>query len=151
MKPQIFLTTMLILVLPGCGGPSGKDKVETMRRMHRIGNEIVYYADNHSGKYPDKLNDLKTQMGTSYEAMMTHPYTGEIPAWKYVKPAENMSHVRNPSATPILYELRHGKRPVEGYVLFADTHIEYLKLNPVPNEELNESEDETVEDRTAGN
>jgi len=96
-------------------------------QSRQIGMALIMYASNHEDQWPDSLDALveKGQMTREeLDALLTHPTTGEKNAFKYVKPDKPMSELENPATTPVLYELKNGAIDPEGYIMYADGHVE---------------------------
>lgn len=75
-----------------------------------------------SGKfgYPLGLDDLLPYLGNN-ASIFENPRTGDNPGYEYVPPVE-----KSPS-TPLIYELRDGKRDPQGQVLYLDGSVSKAK------------------------
>jgi len=96
-----------------------------MNQMRQILLGIHQYAADHNTALPDNLAQIKEYVGgdEAYNQLMTHPTTGENPAFIYVKPTGDLSS-RDLAKTVILYEARNGKKAPNGLRGFADAHVE---------------------------
>ena len=91
--------------------------------MHQLGVAIHAYANDHKGKLPDSLDDLKTYVGgaDALARLVTNPITGEKEGIKYVKPADTLNKLD--FSAKMLFEVRDGKVNKEGYVGYADGSV----------------------------
>ncbi len=91
--------------------------------MVQIGYAIQLYADQHRGKMPDRLEDLRAVM-PGLDSILENKRTGETPGYVYIKPAPAIDQVQNPATTVILYESKGGHIDPQGAKLYADGHFE---------------------------
>lgn len=139
---RLSLTFLLVIVvfLGGCSPTSGELKRRTRARGARLMIAITHYAAKNHEKYPEKLEELIPffKSEKEFRIAMTHPVTGAVPAWEYVRPAETIMAVRNPSAVPVLYELVAGKRVEkgQGFIGYADEHMEPELGSPLTKEDM---------------
>ena len=88
-----------------------------------------------NGKGPKSLDDLKplladtkAEQNAIYKKLLTHPVTGEFPAYRYHQPAVDPQPDEDAAAkTLVLEELKAGKPDPEGYREFQDGHTEYKR------------------------
>ncbi|MEX2215665.1 MAG: hypothetical protein WD768_16250 [Phycisphaeraceae bacterium] len=136
MRPCLaFLMVMLLLVLAGCDVSQEEMGRRTRARAVRLCNAIQRYHDRQL-RYPKTLEDLKPYFKSDeeFKIAMSHPRTGAMPAWEFVRPGESIFDVEKPKATPMLYEIIGGKRVAGGYIGYVDTHVE-PELTPALTEE----------------
>ncbi len=91
--------------------------------MVQIGYAIQLYVDQNKGRMPERLEDLKSAM-PGLDSVLENKRTGDNPGYVYVKPADTIQEVQDPSNTVILYESKGGSIDPDGSKLYADGHIE---------------------------
>jgi hypothetical protein len=97
-------------------------KAQLASNMRQVLIGVQAYAADHRGKLPAILDDLGEYL-PHVEQPWVHPETNERPAFEYVRPADTLDAIREPSRTPLLYELRGGQRVEGGWIGYADGHV----------------------------
>ena len=90
--------------------------------MQQLLYAILLYTQQHQGKMPDKLDDLRGTID-GYDTIIRNPRTQEIPGFIYKKPADNYDQINSPGYTPILYESDNGQADPNGDIGYADGHV----------------------------
>jgi len=120
--------------------PLGPTKEQMQRRelvsnLRQVTQAIFLYAAEHDGKLPPDLDALKAVLGdeAEFNALMTHPVTGERPAFQYIKPkGDDLFELENTGEIVLLRELRNGRVHPGGMRGFADGHIEMTSPTDEP-------------------
>lgn len=110
-------------------GKSQAVQVQAVSNERQLAVMILMYVGDHRGKLPDKLEDVATYAGPngSFKLIVRNPNApGVEVGYIYEKPVETMSDVKNPSTTPMLWEVnpKDGKKADSGAVGYSDGHIE---------------------------
>lgn len=106
-------------------------RIKSMSNMRQILMGNMMYANENKGNLPNKLPDdvaaYLAGAGDNRDAlkqMFTNPVNGRYPGYIYVKPAQKIMQLQNPSQTVLLYEA-YDHWPQGGIgVGFADGHVE---------------------------
>jgi len=112
------------LGLSGCG-----DRAEDSRQqMHKFQLAGLEYAIDHAGEWPDRLDQLKDQLGgdAAFRKLMKNPVTGDDPGYEYVKPKRKLKDPEFDGQQVILYQLRGGSRDTTLKVGYADGSVRFL-------------------------
>jgi hypothetical protein len=80
-----------------------------------------------TGRWPNDLEELRGDLGPTFDKLMANPRTDENPGYLYVRP-----NAGDPPGTPILFESLEGKPDPEGAKGFADGRVEPGKPLPPP-------------------
>lgn len=115
-------------------GRQAANEVKSANNLRMLGQSVFLYSNENNGKYPDKLEDLKSQFDVgspTFDDVTKNPRSADKPGYIYVKPAAKLADVRNPSETPVFFESLNGKKNPDGLIGYADGHVASVK-NPVP-------------------
>jgi hypothetical protein len=110
------------------------NQVKSASNLRMLGQSVLLYSNENNGKYPDKLEDLKSQFdfgSPTFDDVTKNPRSTDKPGYIYVKPAAKLADVRNPSETPVFFESLNGKKNPDGLIGYADGHVASVS-NPVP-------------------
>ncbi len=102
-------------------------RVVTASHMRQMLVGVLIWSMENDGKWPDSLEVLRGQYLPEFDELMKHPETGEATGFVYLKPDKPALELEDPARTPILFEVREGKVVRDGWVCFADGHVE---MNP---------------------
>jgi prepilin-type processing-associated H-X9-DG protein len=138
---------LLLLLLIGILAPSLCRSSETANRVkcasnqRQIGQAILLYANEHGGKYPDRLEDLFLAGADVVSELFCCPSSNDEKALgqTMAEIAANLSQpgrlsyvylgkgltTSSPPETPVLYEPIANHDNDGGNVLFADGHVEW--------------------------
>ncbi len=97
--------------------------VVSASNMTQIALSVQLYMTDHSGSFPPDFGALR-RYEPALDAVLKNPRTGERHGYIYVKPADHVSELEDPSDTPMIYEAKGGNPDPDGAVIYADGHIE---------------------------
>jgi prepilin-type processing-associated H-X9-DG protein len=105
-------------------------RTQSMSNMRQILMANMMYANENKGALPAKVPDDVSKYlfagpgGDAQKMIFTNPANGRFPGYVYLKPADTLQAVKNPSTTVMLYEA-YDAWPQGGIgVGFADGHVE---------------------------
>ncbi|MEM7626984.1 MAG: hypothetical protein AAF333_15420 [Planctomycetota bacterium] len=92
--------------------------IVSANNMRQIGFGLQFYLNDHNGRFPESLLDLRPYL-PNLDQLMVNPRTGEHPGFIYEKPPPGA----NPAATPVLFEALGGQKDPTGAMLYGDGGI----------------------------
>lgn len=95
----------------------------SMSNMRQLLVAMNVYANDYSGAFPAKLDDLVKYVGGGeggFKHLLTNPVTGEYPGYGYQQPTDPKTAG---ATTLVLWELKGGKADPDGAKGFADGHV----------------------------
>jgi hypothetical protein len=113
------------LALVGCGNRAE----DSRQQMHKLQGAIMEYEVNHGGKWPERLDQIKEEVGgeAAFNKLMKNPLTGDDPGYEYVQPKGKRGDADFDSQQVILYQLRGGKRDTRLKVGYLDGAVRPLE------------------------
>jgi beta-lactamase regulating signal transducer with metallopeptidase domain len=99
----------------------------SISNMKQLVFGMIIYANSHNGTWPDKLEDVTDAVGGAqgFKQLTINPANPNAPVYIYEKPEGSFTHPKAPPAeTPILFELKDGKKNESGFIGYADGHVQ---------------------------